>query len=408
MSTRRPAEHWRGGEGIGFHLEGEDRVRIRRRDGTELIVSRRDLEGFVAWLGHGSRQLAAEPDEPTANSLAERLRRLVELPPRERPRLLESEPAWGSVGLVRLALAQSRALVFEDPARAVELAEIGRLVSSVLDPRRLGGPTIRDLQGWAEAMLGNARRVGGRLAASEECFFRAHLFLSLGTPGSPEETKVAALEVSLQRDLRQFEAALELSRAVIAVHQRRRNRPALVEALLTRSTIFEALGRPAAAVPVLRRAAELDDGASQDWIAHNLSFALARLDRRREARQVMALLGEAGSRPALRGRRLWLEGLVADDPVAPLEGARQLFEGQGFALDAALVGLDLTIALAARRRLGEARRVAMTTYRELLEQGATGDSLTAWRLLGRATLEELLDRERLTRELRSALAARSQ
>lgn len=372
-------------------VAGEVRLRVRTAAGGEVLLFEKELTELLAsdWWSSGG-----EGTDPVAAA---------------RP----------TIEQVREALNRSRALVFENPGEAEVQSRLGRSLAGGLDPRRYGGAAVRDQQALAEACLANVLRVAGDLERARSHMVRARQCLALGRLGSEEGVTVRELEVSLWRDLHDFGAALEISEGVIDDHRTAGRRSAVASALLTRASLLEVMGEPERALSCLREAVRETPAADAElslWTAHNLAFALARAGRTGEASELFErwrphYRSSAGVfQPAVLARRDWLGGLLAEEPVALLASARRRFRSAGFAFDAALVSLDLMLALSAAGRQREAMSLARETYRELAARGVERDALAAllqFQHAAREAPEVLLPRwQRAVEGLRRVLADR--
>lgn len=419
--------------GTSFERDRDrDTVRITAADGTEIEVPGPDLRECLGWLASEAPVSAPSSYSDLLDRSRTRLRELeirisreqreardvlidlLGFGHEERRALVAADERCRTYSLARRAAEQSRSTVLQDPKLSLELALLGREISGQLDPRTYGGPQVRRLQAYAEAVYGNALRVTGDLRGAVHAFRLAHEYLDLGGDEPSEMLEVEDLETSLYRSLRDFPRALELSERVIRGNLELGQTDAAARALQQRSLILEEMSENEEAIEVLENAAELAAGSSDEFlvftIRHGLAISLARLDRAEEAAAILADnrdLYERFSSPKVDGCRLWLEGLIAlgfDDPAAAAESlsrAREVFETHGFPYDTAQVSLDLAVALAGLGRVAEVRDLAAATYAFMESREVHPDALAAL-----AVFRQAAAREELSRELLRGLALR--
>jgi tetratricopeptide (TPR) repeat protein len=433
MSCADDSDPLRASLGTCFENDRErDTVRITAADGTEIEVPGPDLRECLSWLSTGAPSSAAGPygkllDRSRARLVEMEIRvqreernarqDLVELlgqAPGERQSKVAADERLRTYSLARRAAEQSRATVLHDPALALELAALGRGIAAQLDPRTYGGPQVRHLQAYAEAVFGNALRVTGDLRGAAGAFALAREYLDLGGDEPSEALEVDDLESSLCRSLRDYRRALELSARVVEGNLELGQTDASARALQKRSIILQEMGEIEEAINVLQNAAELAADSSDSFlvfrIRHGLAICLARIDRIEEAGALLEEnrgLYQRLSSPKVDGCRLWLEGLVAlgkNDLAAAADAlgrSRAVFEEHGFPYDTAQVSLDLAAALAGLGRTAEVRELAAATYAFMESREVHPDALAAL-----AVFRQAAAREELSRELLRGLAQR--
>jgi len=419
--------------GTWFELDrASDTVRITAADGTEIEVPGPDLRECLTWLVSEAPVPAPGPygellDRSRARLRAmevrvsreerEARRDLVELLGRgweERRALVAADDRLRTYSLARRAAEQSRSTVLHDSGLSLEMALLGREIATQLDPRIYGGPHVRNLQAYTEAVYGNALRVTGDLRGAAGAFAQARRYLDLGGDDPSEALEVDDLETSLRRSLRDFTRALALSERVVTGNLELGQTEAAARALLKRSTILEEMEESEQAIEVLQNAAKLVAASSDDLLVllinHSLSICLARIGRIAEAGAILngnRPLYRRHSSPKVDGCRLWLEGLIAlgsGDPTAAadaLSRSRAVFETHGFPYDTAQVSLDLAAALAGLGRAAEVRDLAAATYAFMESREVHPDALAAL-----AVFRQAAAREELSRELLRGLAQR--
>jgi tetratricopeptide (TPR) repeat protein len=313
-------------------------------------------------LGEQVNRVLRETREASA-LLAELL-----LQPRER-RLeqVRGESRFHLLKLCERLEAASRAAWAEDPAAAVEMAELAVEVAERLDPRGYGDSLVADAQALAWAHLGNARRIASDVRGAEEALVLAErLCRCLGTD-LLVEAEILGFQASLRNTQGRFaEAAglldrsLRLYREAGDVHQEGRTQ-------ILKGMVLGDGGDFQAAADSLAAGLRLVDPAAEPRLLlaahHNLSWYLCDHGRHGEAAEALErgrrLYLELGDRMDLVRLR-WLEGRIAlgegrlRDAVRTLGLARDAFLEQEIGVDAALVSLDLAVAYA---RQGDADAV---------------------------------------------------
>lgn len=404
---------------------GHDSVKIVGPHGTELEVPGPDLRQCLDWLKGdpgatpspygkllegaraGMRELEALIGREQRGA-AHLLDELMGLGDGEHRSRLSADERFRTYALARLAVDRSRETVAREPKVALELSELGRELSAQLDPRVYGGPQLRDLQAYAEAVYGNALRVAGDFRGSKAAFRQAREYLGLGSGDWSEELEVDELETSLRRTMRDFPRALELSDRVIEGTLALGQKDAAARALQQRAFILDEMEEPVAAIEALEVASELATGTEDRVllfaIHHGLAVCLARTGRCEDAGRVLSANRELYrqlSSAKVDGCRLWLEGLIAlelsgpADAAEPLEQARRAFETGGFPFETAQVSLDLAGALAELGRGAEVGDLAAATYAFLESNEVHQDALSALAVLRQAAAREEVGRELL-------------
>jgi tetratricopeptide (TPR) repeat protein len=296
---------------------------------------------------------------------------------------------WSRVRLrVEELLAASDRAVGVDLPRALRDAEAA-VGTCRRVPAELAPPAARSqLLGRALCALARARRANGELEEvpglldeAEACFDRG-----LGDPLEIANLHRCRSALAVDRgDLvtaeRQQFLALALYRQVGDVQRE-------AGALVSLGGLLAEADQPARAIPLLHEAlAKLERGGSPtDRIAacHNLARALFEAGRGEEALAVLTSarpLYDEHAPPYLVALRVWLEGKIALaagrfwEASERLTVARGHLENLGFGIDAALVDLELAMALLGRGNVELARAAAREATAALR---AAGLELDAW------------------------------
>ncbi|HLE82790.1 MAG TPA: hypothetical protein VJG13_00505, partial [Thermoanaerobaculia bacterium] len=317
-----------------------------------LIGAARRLER-LAWL---------EDREETVG--AELLRELDRLPREERPHAVRHGERYQLLGFARHLTAQTRAAVFHDVARAVDLGELAVDAAECLDTRVYLSGAVADAAAMASAGLGNARRVAVDLVGAERAFRTARERLAIGSGDDLVRVEYLSLLGSLRLSQAAFgearrvlEEALALSRRLGTSEQEARIILQLTKALgLARRCgtadqegkivlkLAKAMGDggdPEAAVALLERSAHLLDRPGEGDLSHYrlqvLATFLVEAGRPGEAREaferVRPLWLERMTGAADRQRLFWLGARIAwgegERARAELQAVRDAFRDQG-------------------------------------------------------------------------------
>lgn len=345
--------------------EGTEDQEAPRLAGGSVLADDEALDQVLSRvLGRTSRVAAEKASAPA--QLAE----LLAMPNHERETAVASQARFHTYSLASYTLERCEKVVFHDPAMAGELARLARTVAEQADPRECGGTAaLADLVAYAMAMEANAARVGGNLHEAFSMFLQSRHTQDHGGADPDLSSRIDLLEASLRRDLRQFPAAFELldraERGFVALNDR--NLQARV--IINRANVYLVTRELAQVVENLRKALPL---AQDPWLAlivrHNLIFALVECGCAREAadlydssRDLYLLYND----PLTVSRRMWAEGLIARELEEDLDKAERLLTQvmdrlteHGYALDAAVAGLDLVMVYARRGENAQVFRVA--------------------------------------------------
>ncbi len=317
-------------------------------------------------LARRRRDLAAE--QSAAPSLLEEL---ADQPFDRQWMLVRSDSRFHTWAFCDLLLEASREWGFQDPGRALELAELGAAVAGQLSHAIYGEARVSDLSARAWATLANAERIRSDFRSAEKGFVRAERLLKNGTGDPLEKARVLLLKASLRGNQQRFDEALRLLDRVSAIARRCGDLHLGGKALIARGFICGVAERPSAAIQALEEGIELLDEAAEPRLLvaarHNLMLYLNEMGRQDEAlgllEKTRPLYVELGDRMNLIRLR-WLEGKIAL-AAGRLELAEPLLEQVGIELaqlnlgyDAALLSLDLALIYTRQRRSAEVRRLA--------------------------------------------------
>jgi len=216
---------------------------------------------------------------------------LLAQPSAEREGLLRTQSRFCSLAVCELLIEQSFAVGFEEPERAVELAELALLLADQLDAEYYGRPVVQDLRARAWAHLGNARRIGSDLPGAEQAMGCAEALLDQGSADPLEEARVLDFRVSLLSDQGWFEEAAGLLNAVIAIYEDVGDNHRKGRALISQGLVLSYAGRPDEAVVCLSSGLMVIDWAVEPRLAlmarHNLAWSLNDCGRSDEAQRLL-------------------------------------------------------------------------------------------------------------------------
>jgi tetratricopeptide (TPR) repeat protein len=297
-------------------------------------------------------------------------------------------------------LRRSLELIFENPARSAELANLAIKIAGHLDDA-YDPNWVVDLRARSFAYLGNARRVLGELRSAEDAFRKAKRWLSRsGTGNVKVEAEILDLESSLRRAQRRLDEALELVDQAFLLYRQISDLYGTGKTLLQKAKILEEKGDLAGAIEILRgMSRQLDPAESRlyAYARYNLLGCLALAGRYQEAEELLpevrALFQEAAQAIDIVRLR-WAEGVIALglDQLGPAEAAfrevQQEFLKRGMGYDAALVSLDLARLYAQEGCKDELKRLAAELMPVFEARDVQRETLVSLLLFQRACEEE--------------------
>ncbi|MFY9821204.1 MAG: hypothetical protein WAM82_07470 [Thermoanaerobaculia bacterium] len=316
----------------------------------------------------------------------------------ERRMLVEELAEYRTWALCERVARESVAAAANQPAEALDLAELALLIAELAPGEALWR---RLLQSYAWAHVSNSRRVCNDLPGAEEAMARAWQLWEAGAAGDTgllNEAWLPRLEASLRRDQRRFKEALSRVDEALA---RDRNGELKGEILLNKSVIFQTLGDAENSAAALSEAAPLIDPCREPRSALILRFNLlvdvCNLQKFTEAEpmlsEVKALAERLGGDLDLT-RYSWLEGKVAAglgrlaEAQSCFEAVRKVFAERGLTFDYALVSLELALILLEQGRTGEVRTLAEEMLTIFRAQQVEREALAALRLFCDAAKQE--------------------
>ncbi|RPH57744.1 hypothetical protein EHM82_00605 [bacterium] len=324
---------------------------------------------------------------------------LAECPYEEQLRRIEEDESLHTWGLCQLLLKKSRELSFDNPAEAVNLANLavkiaGRL-GEAYDPN-----WVLDLRARAFAYLGNARRILGELRSAEDAFQNAEKCIARSRSGDTHtRAEVLDLKSSLRRAQRRLEEALKLVNRALMLYRETQDAQGIGKTLLKRAKILEETGDLIKAIDFLVQNSQ-EIGSEPRLFAYaryNLLGCLTLAGRHEEAEQLLPevrALFEKTAQPLDLVRLRWAEGLIALGlgRLGPAEAAfrevQQEFLAREMGYDAALVSLDLARLYAQEGCKDELKRLAAELMPVFEARDVHREALVSLLLFQRACEEE--------------------
>ncbi|HSK76121.1 MAG TPA: helix-turn-helix transcriptional regulator [Thermoanaerobaculia bacterium] len=378
----------------GSSLVNPTEAEWQRIQRAVAAAAREAAEKTCEVLAEAVRTARAREDRREAGEQWERLRRLSF---RERRALVESERELQNWALCERLCAESEKAAADEASRALELAELALRVAQLVPGEE---EALSQIQGYAWAFLGNARRVASRLPEAEEAFKTSRLLRDAdagSTPGLLDVARLIDLEASLFRDQRRFDDALVLHDQALGIS----HPGSSTYILLNKAFTQEQMGDFDAAITTLEKASVQVDRKREPRLLFGIQFNLAvnhaHQDRHAEALaflpQVRELALEMGNGLDLV-RVLWLEGRIIvglgrrEEAVVALEQVRGEFTTREIAYDAALVSLELAVLYLEDGRISEVRILARQMLWIFRAQGVHREALAALKLFCEAAERE--------------------
>jgi tetratricopeptide (TPR) repeat protein len=318
--------------------------------------------------------------------------------------LVEREERFQTWGVAHLLLTKSFEAGFEDPVRAVGLAELAVRVTELLVEEAYDPHWVLDLRAKSWAYLGNARRILGELWSAEACFRKTDTYLAASMTGNQWiHAEVLDLRASLRRAQRRFSEALDLLEQAIALYRELGEIHRVGRCLLNKAKINEEIGDLDTGIRLLEEASGLIARQREPRLVlcvhQNLVLLLSAAGRYSEAEALLPelrrLSQEIGNRLDLLRLR-WAEGKVdrglgrrGPAEAAFREVQRELMERR-MGYDAALVCLDLAILYAEEGATAELKHLAVEVMPVFESREVQREAMAALILFQHACQEEQL------------------
>jgi tetratricopeptide (TPR) repeat protein len=329
--------------------------------------------------------------------------RLAESPYAEQLRAVEEDEGLHAWGLCQLLLKKSREAVFDDPVKAVELANLGlrivRHLGTAYDPN-----WVMDLRARCFAYLGNARRVLGELRSADDAFVKAERCLTCSSSGNVEmQAEILDLKSSLRRAQRRLDEALDLADQALVGYRAMGDSHGIGKSILQKAKILEEVGELAQATDLLRRvSAEIDPSKEPQLFFYgrfNLLSSLVASESYEEAEQLLPeieRLAQQRGQPIDLIRLRWIEGLIhlGHGQIGPAEAAfrevQHEFLERRMGYDAALVSLDLALLFTQEGCVEDLKKLAAELMPVFESRDVHREAIVALLMFQRACEEEKL------------------
>lgn len=345
-------------------------------------------------LTESVRAARAREDRRKAGEQWERLRRL---PPRERRALVEAEQELQNWALCERLCAESEKAAADEASRALELADLALRVAQLVPGEEEARSQI---QGYAWAFVGNARRVAGNLPQADQAFFESERLWKLRASselGLLDEARLLDLKASLRKHQGRFPEALALHDHALRVSHSESS----TYILLNKAFTQEQMGDFDAAITTLEKASTQVDGEREPRLLCVLRFNLVvNLIHQGRHDEAVALLPKVRELALEIGngldlvRVVWLESRIClglgqrEKAMASLEQVRGEFTAREIAYDAALVSLELAVLYLEDGRTPEVRILARQMLWIFRAQGVHREALAALKLFCEAAEQE--------------------
>jgi len=315
---------------------------------------------------------------------------LLALSARERQEAARSDRRLWTLAVCDGVIDASFRTGFDDPARAVELAELAIDLVQQVDAAGYDRTVIADLKGRAWSYLGNARRIGSDRRGAGEALDMAQSLMDEGSADPLEQARLLDFRASLAADRGRFEEAIELLDMIIDIYGEIHEPHRLGRALLSKGIVLGHRGDPEAASALIRKSLPLLDRESEPrlllWASHNFAWFTEEAGRPAEALaqlESFAHLYDEYPDAAAHTRRLWLTGRIAAglnrgaEAEAALREVQRRFSEQNLAYDAAVATMDLAALLLSLGRSREVAALAAETFPILVAQDVHHHALAA-------------------------------
>jgi tetratricopeptide (TPR) repeat protein len=311
--------------------------------GASFARVRQSLDAFLA--------PSPEPEASVEELWAE----LAPLTADEQAERLANDRRYAVPSFIKHLVEMSHAVRYQDPARMLHLANLGRLVAEAC-PIEAAGNDLRqaDLRAQAWRQYGNTLRVLGRLRDAEDALSVSRRYLEAGTRDPLLRARFFTQKVSLRLAQRRFGEAIALSEEAGQIYKELGDDHALASTLVQKAMASLYAGEGEESIRILNRAIPLID-AERDVnlllsACHNLVRSYIELGR---PEQALSLYSETRSLykrsedSLFKLRFAWQEALLLRDlghlraSESTLLQTRQGFVDRELFYEAALISLDL-------------------------------------------------------------------
>ena len=368
-----------------------------------------EIRGLQDRVGHWDEEVAVTETRRAPEILARLEGRSFE----HQAAVVERDDELHTWGVCQLLLERSQDILFDEPGRGLELAELAAQVAEHLgeayDPH-----WVWDLRAKAHCQVAKALRVLGELRSSEATFRRAEKCLANSMTGNLKvEAELRLQQGSLRRDQLRFADALVFLEKALELYRQEGDADGIALALLKKAKTLEESGDLSAAVSLLEQSdgemVQASDRRLLSCARFNRLACLALAGRVEEARgmldEVRSLLTSTAL-PLDSVRLRWAESKILHglgafaEAEAALREAQREFLARRMAYDAATVSLDLAVLLAQQGRTQELKELAMEIMPVFESREIHREAMACLIMFQHAC-----DEERLTVELARELAA---
>jgi len=299
------------------------------------------------------------------------LRELLAQAPAGRVARVARDSRLQTWSLCERLLDLSRDWGFQNPTRALELAQLGVGVAAHMNPAVYGESRINDLFARAWVVQGNAQRIQSNFQEAEKSFTQAEGLLKRGTGDPLEKAHLLLHKASFLGGQQRFGEAFRLLDRVASIARRCEDPQLQGRASITRGFLLGIARDSEAAIRHLKEGIRKLDPASDLRLLvaahHNLTLYLTESGKYHEALELLdgarPLYHQLGDQMSLIRLR-WLEGKIAialgllTEAEELLKTVRQDLIECELGFDTALLSLDLADLYARQGRGAEMRRLA--------------------------------------------------
>ena len=314
-----------------------------------------------------SRQSAFENEQACA---PEMLGKLERYPQEQRLMLVENSERFQTWSLCELVLERGFATGPQDPAKALELTELGLAIAENLNEETYSAELVHDAKARALALVGNSRRIKSDLAGAFQSLQEAERELEKGSGDELELARFLDLKSSVLFDYRNFREGFKVLDRAIKIYRSSGGEHLLGRAMISKGFQLGELGDLESAIATLQDGLERIDPHTEIRLLlaakHNLVYYLYSAGRYHQAlamvSEVRALHKELGNTVDLM-RFKWLEAKISQGhgDLASAEAAfcevRDFFIEAEISHDVAQVSLDLGTLYLRQGRISELKQL---------------------------------------------------
>jgi tetratricopeptide (TPR) repeat protein len=297
---------------------------------------------------------------------------LLARPSAERMTVVRNSRRFNSYLLAEMLLEKSRESWFDDPAQALEAAELAVEVATRLEASFYDETLLRAVKSRTLAYLANVRRILSDFPGALECFQKIEDLLADTALAPTEWAEIMSLRFSLYVSMKQYQEAGALLDQIIEVYKEAEDSHQVGRALLQKGRLLALDNQVEASIGVLQEGLPLIDARREPRMIavglQNLAMSFEETGRYQEALETMnkarPLFLKQGDR-LIVARLRWAEGriLAALGQLAEAEKAyvevRKIFAERGVEYEQAMVCLDLALLYTEQERTDRVRQLAV-------------------------------------------------